>query len=180
MLKRVMLVVTLMVFAGSSFNCDVAKSADAQKIGVMNIQQVVMESVAGKKAAEVLKKRDTELKSKFQAEEKEIKDLQQEIEKKQTAWSKDKKDAKTREFQLKVREIQSKGKDAQLELRQLQAKEIEPIMSMLQKVVKGYGEKHGFTVIFDSTANGQSSVLFVDPSVDITKQIAEELDKRMK
>jgi len=180
MLKRVTLVVALMVFTGFAFNGTVAQSAETQKMGVMNIQKVLLESVAGKKAADILKKRDGELKTQFMAEETVIKALQQEIEKKQTAWSKDKRDEKTREFQLKVRELQSKGKDAQLELRQLQAKELEPIMTMLQTVVKGYGTKHGFTVILDSTASGQSSVLFADPSIDIAKDIASELDKRLK
>ncbi len=180
MLKRAMLVVTLMVLAGFTFNSSVAQSAETQKIGVMNIQKVLLDSSAGKKAAEVLKKRDGELKAKFMEEEKAIKALQQEIEKKQSVWNKDKQAEKTREFQFKVRELQSKGKDAQAELRQLQAKEVEPIMTMLQTVVKGFGEKNGYTVILDSTLTGQSSVLFADPAIDITAAITKELDGRLK
>ena len=104
------------------------------------------------------------------------KTLQQEIEKKSSAWSKEKKGEKIRELQLGQREMQIKSEDAKMELKQLQDKELEPILKMLQTVVSSYGEKNGFSVILDSKV----AVLYADSSIEVSEDVKKELDKRMK
>ena len=175
MLKRILLVVTLIVLAGFTLDSSTAR-AEAQKIGVMNVQKVLLDSTAGKNAKEIFEKRTNELQEKFQAEQEALVALQEEIEKKSSAWSKDKKGEKIRELQMGQREMQVKSEDAQLELRQLQDKELEPILKMLQTVVNSYGQKNGFSVILDSKV----AVLYADPSMDVSEDITKELDKRMK
>ncbi len=176
MLKRVMLVVTLMVFAGSSFNCDLAKSAEAQKIGVLNIQKVLIQSNAGKKAKAIFEKRMNELQTTFKTEQDGLIALQQEIEKKSSAWSKEKKGEKIRELQMGQREMQVKSEDAKMELKQLQDKELEPILKMLQTVVASFGEKNGYSAILDSKV----AVLYAAPGIDLSEDVKKELNKRMK
>ena len=175
MLKRIMLVVTLVVLAGFTFDSSTAR-AEAQKIGVMNIQKVLLESSAGRKAKEVFEKRMNELQNKFKAEQDTLVALQKEIEKKSSAWSKEKKGEKIRELQLGQREMQIKSEDAKMELKQLQDKELEPILKMLQTVVSSYGEKNGFSVILDSKV----AVLYADSSIEVSEDVKKELDKRMK
>ncbi len=175
MLKRIMLVVTLVVLAGFTFDSSTAR-AEAQKIGVMNIQKVLLESSAGRKAKEVFEKRMNELQNKFKAEQDTLIALQKEIEKKSSAWSKEKKGEKIRELQLGQREMQIKSEDAKMELKQLQDKELEPILKMLQTVVSSYGEKNGFSVILDSKV----AVLYADSSIEVSEDVKKELDKRMK
>ncbi len=175
MLKRIMVVVTLVVLAGFTFDNSTAQAAD-QKIGVMNIQKVLLESAAGRKAKAVFEKRMNELQGKFKTEQDGLIALQKEIEKKSSAWSKDKKASKIRELQLGQRELQVKSEDAQMELRQLQDKELEPILKMLQTVVSSYGVKNGFTAILDSKV----AVLYADPNIDVSESVKKELDKRLK
>ena len=175
MLKRIMLVVALVVIAGFTFESSTAR-AEAQKIGVMNIQKVLLESSSGRKAKAVFEKRMNELQNKFKSEQDSLVALQQEIEKKSSAWSKDKKGEKVRELQLKQREMQIKSEDAKMELKQLQDKELEPILKMLETDVNAYGEKHGYSVVLDSKV----SVLYAAPKVDISDAVQKELDKRMK
>jgi outer membrane protein len=175
MLKRTLLVATLIVLAGFTLDSTTAR-AEAQKIGVMNVQKVLLESAAGMKAKEIFEKRTNELQEKFQAEQEALVALQQEIEKKSSAWSKEKKGEKIRELQTGQRELQVKSEDAQLELRQLQDKELEPILKMLQTVVNSYGQKNGFAVILDSKV----AVLYADPAMDVTEDMTKELDKRLK
>jgi len=175
MLKRVMLTVTLVVLAGFTFD-SIAASAEGQKIGVMNIQKVLLESSAGRKAKEVFEKRMNELQEKFKKEQDSLVALQQEIEKKSSAWSKDKKSEKIRELQLGQRELQAKSEDAKMELKQLQDKELEPILKMLETVVNSYGEKNGYSVILDSKV----AVLYADPSIEVSDALKAELDRRMK
>ena len=175
MFKRIMLVVTLVVLAGFTIESSSAR-AEVQKIGVMNIQKVLLESTAGRKAKEVFEKRMNELQEKFKTEQEALVVLQQEIEKKSSAWSKDKKGEKVRELQLGQRELQMKSEDAKMELKQLQDKELEPILTMLQTVVNSFGKKNGYAVILDSKV----AVLYADSSVDVSEAVQKELDQRMK
>lgn len=175
MFKRLMVVVCLVVLAGFTAQSGVANAVEG-KVGVMNIQKVLLDSVAGQKAKAVFEKRMNEMKTKFQAEQDAIVALQQEIEKKSSAWSKDKQAEKVRELQLKQREMQVKSEDAKMELKQLQDKELEPILKMLQTVVDGYGEKEGYSVILDSKV----AVLYAAPETDVSDAVKAELDKRLK
>ncbi len=175
MFKRMVLVVALMVLAGFTLDSAVVQ-AETQKIGVMNIQKILLESAAGRKAKDIFEKRTNELQKKFQAQQEALIALQQEIEKKSSAWSKDKTGEKVRELKMGQREMQVKSEDAQMELRQLQDKELEPILKMLQTVVNSYGQKNGFSVILDSKV----AVLYAAPSMDVSEDVKKELDKRLK
>ncbi len=175
MLKRLMIVVCLVVFAGFAVSVDTVQ-AETQKIGVMNIQKILLQSSAGQKAKAVFEKRMKEIQNKFKKEQESLVALQKEIEKKRSVWSKEKQGEKVRELQLKQREMQMKSEDAKMELRQLQDKELEPILKMLQTVVNSYGEKNGYSLILDSKV----SVLYANPAVDISEAVKKELDARMK
>ncbi|MDD3816250.1 MAG: OmpH family outer membrane protein, partial [Desulfocapsaceae bacterium] len=102
--------------------------------------------------------------------------MQQEIEKKSSAWSAEKKEAQVREYQKKGREYQAKTEDARFELKQLQDKELEPILKTLQSVVEAYGKKNGYTVILDSKVG----VLYANATIDISADLTKALDQAMK
>ncbi len=146
------------------------------KIGVMNIQKVLLESTAGKEAKEAFEKKAQELQAKFQIEEDELMALQQDIEKKSSVWSKETKDEKVREYQRKGRDLQAKTEDARGELKQLQDRELEPILKSLQTVVETYAKKEGYTAILDSKAG----VLFFDDKIDLSDKMIQELNKQTK
>ena len=82
-----------------------------------------------------------ELQGKFKKEQESLIALKKEIDKKSSAWSKEKKGEKVRELQLKQRELQAKSEDAQMELKQLQDKKLAPILKMLQTVVNSLARK---------------------------------------
>lgn len=151
-----------------------AAAADL-KVGVMNVQQVLINSVSGKAAKEKFDEKMQNLQAKFKAEEQELVDMQKEIEKKSSAWSEETKQLKVREFQKKRRELQEKSEDARFELKTLQDSELAPILKALEGVVASFGEKNDFTVILDSKAG----VIYFSDAVDITDQLVKELDVAM-
>jgi len=163
------------VLSFSGLNCSVASAAEL-KIGVMNIQKVLLESVSGKAAKSMFEAKAKELKGKFQNEENTLTAMQQEIEKKSSAWSAEKKEAQVREYQKKGREFQVKTEDARFELKQLQDKELEPILKTLQAIVEDYGKKNGYTVILDS----KIGVLYANSAVDVSVELTKALDQAMK
>ena len=132
------------------------ESTDAaeMKVGVMNVQQVLVNSVSGKAAKDKFDQKMQDLQSKFKAEEQELVDMQGEIEKKSSAWSEETK-------QLKVREFQDK--------------ELAPILKALEGVVDTYGKNNSFTLILDSKAG----VIYFSDAVDITDELVKELDSAM-
>lgn len=145
------------------------------KLGVMNVQKIIVGCKAGKAAKERFDVKMKDLQSSFTDEEADLKKLQAEIKKKSSAWSEEKKAEKVREFQKNGRELQAKTEDARFEMKQLQDKELEPILKSLEKVVETYGKDQGYTMILDS----KSGVIFYDKTTDVSDRIMKLLDKAM-
>jgi len=145
------------------------------KLGVMNVQKIIVGCKAGKAAKERFDVKMKDLQSTFTDEEADLKKLQAEIKKKSSAWSEEKKAEKVREFQKSGRELQAKTEDARFEMKQLQDKELEPILKALEKVVENYGKDQGYTMILDS----KSGVIFYDKTTDVSDSIMKLLDKAM-
>lgn len=150
-------------------------AAAEMKVGVMNVQQVLVNSVSGKAAKEKFDEKMQNLQAKFKTEEQELVDMQKEIEKKSSAWSEETKQLKVREFQKKRRELQEKSEDARFELKTLQDSELAPILKALEGVVAKFGDQYGYTVILDSKAG----VIYFSEAVDITDLLVKELDTAM-
>lgn len=161
------LVACLGLMAGEGMAADM-------KIGVINVQKVLLTCEAGKTAKEKVDAKMKELQSSFKKEEEALKTLQDEIKKKSSAWSEEKKAEKVREYQKNGRELQVKTDDAKFEMKQLQDKEVEPILKALEKVVEKFGKEKGYTAILESR-NG----LYFDDSIDVTDTIVKKLNEAM-
>ncbi len=157
-----------------SVNVGAVNAADV-KVGIMNVQKVLVKCTAGAKAKETFDKKIKEVESKFKKEQDALVALQGEIEKKSSIWSKEKKEEKVLEFKKMRREFQSKTEDARLEMKQLQDKELEPILKAMEKVVADYGKEHNFTMILES----KSGIVYFNEAVDISDDLIKEMDKSM-
>ena len=145
------------------------------KIGVMNVQKIIVSCDAGKEAKTRFEQKMKDLQDSFKEEENALKELQDEIKKKSSAWSEEKKAEKIRVFQKNGRELQAKTEDARFEMKQLQDKELEPILKALEKVVDAFGQENGYTAIMDS----KSGVIYFDKKIDISDAIVQKLDEAM-
>lgn len=159
--------------------CFLATSAFAAdiKIGVLNAKKAVYTCEAGKAAKERLDAKMKEFQDGFKSEETALKELQEEIKKKSSAWSEEKKAEKVREFQKSGREYQAKTEDARFELKKLENTELEPILKALEKIVKKYGKDNGFTTILEYGTG--SGVIFFNESIDITSSVIKELNAEL-
>jgi len=151
-----------------------AQAADT-KVAVINIQKVLIESEAGKKAKAKVEKKMEELKSVFKKDEDALIALQKEIEKKSSAWSEEKRKEKAREFQKKRLSLGEKQEDANLEMKQLQEKNLTPIMKKLETIVTEVAKAKGYTVVLP-----RNGVLYFDKAVDITADTTKALNAKMK
>ena len=159
-----------LIFSIVCFAASTGFSADP-KIGIMNVQRVIVECDAGKAAKARFDKKMKQLQSTFKAEEDALKELQAEIKKKSSAWSEEKKAEKVREFQKNGRELQAKTEDARFEMKNLQDKELEPIIKTLEGVVDKFGKENKYTAILDA-----KGVIYFDEANDITDTIVKKLN----
>ena len=145
------------------------------KIGIMDVQKVLVNCAAGKAAKTQFDNKMQELQATFKNEEATLLEMKRDIEMKSSAWSEETRQAKIREFQKKQRETQEKAEDARFELQGMRDKELAPIVQALEKVVATYGDANGYTVILDSKAG----VVFFAEGIDISNKLIIELDAAM-
>lgn len=171
-------IVTLLTMVGCLL-CLTAATGFAKdfKIGVLNAKKAVYTCEAGKAAKERLDAKMKEFQASFKSEEEDLKKLQNEIKKKSSAWSEEKKAEKVREFQKSGREYQAKTEDARFELKKLEDKELKPILKALETVVKKFGNDQEFTTILEYGTG--SGVIFFNESIDITDSVIKELNAEL-
>lgn len=151
----------------------VPMAAQAQgKIGIINLDDAMSNSSAGKAALGGLK-------TKFESREKalaatgdELKKMQEELQKKSVALSQDAMKTKAADFENKARKYLEDRNKLQQEEQQAQQGVLQPLLTRLQKVVSEYAMKNGFTVILEAR-----SVPYFDPKLDVTAAIQAEFDK---
>ncbi len=168
------LTILLAFFSVICFSVQNSFCADV-KIGVMNFKKIIIGCSAGKEAEIRFEKKWKELQAKFKEEENSLRALQEEIKKKSSAWSEEKKAEKIREFKKNGRELKAKTDDARFEMKQMQDKELEPILKALEKVVKKFGKENGYTVILDS----KNGVIYFADKTDISDAIIKKLNEAM-
>ena len=147
-------------------------AAQAQgKIGIINLDDAMSNSSAGKAAL-------GSLKTKFESREKalaatgdELKRMQEELQKKSVALSQDAMKSKAADFEGKARKYLEDRNKLQQEEQQAQQGVLQPLLTRLQKVVSDYAVKNGYSVILESR-----SVPYADPKLDVTKAIQAEFD----
>lgn len=167
------IVVSTFMFAGAMGA--ISAHAAATKVAVINIQKVLIDSVAGKNAKAKMEKKMEELKKGLKKEEDALIALQKEIEKKSSAWSDEKKQEKAIEFQKKRRNLGVKQDDANLEMKKLQEKYLTPIMKKLESIVTDVAKAKGYTIVLP-----RNGVLYFDKAVDITADTTKALNAKMK
>ena len=170
--------VVLVCLTAAAFSCASVAVAKAEtlKIGVMNVQKVLVMSDAGQNAKTKFDEKRTELETKFAGEQAALVALQKEIEKKSSVWSKEKKEEQVLEYNKMGRDLQTKTEDARLEMKRLQDKELEPILKALETVVDDFGKNNGFSLILDS----KNSVIYFNDVLDVSDAIIVDLNKAMK
>ncbi len=140
------------------------------KIGVVDLQQVVRRSEAGKEALAKLQKKFETLRQQLQNKEQELKRFKDDLEKKAPLLSPEARQEKERQYQKMLREFQAQREDAQYEMRQAEQKALQPILKDLEQVVKQMAEKEGYDLILEKKMPG---VYWTSPAIDLTDHIVE-------
>lgn len=150
-----------------------ASAADL-KFGVVNLQEVLKKSEPGLSAQEAMKEKLMDVQGDLEKRKKEIEDLRSEMEKQNLVLTLEAKQDKELEFKRKVRDYQDMLEVYRRRVGMEQSKLTKPIEEVLIEVLKEYGSKNKFTMLFDKGGNG---MLYADDALDVTNDIILELNK---
>jgi len=154
-------------------------SDETFKVAVMNQQVVIELSKAGKRALEELKAYSMTRQKIINADDQELKELQQMIQNGKLTDSA--KQEKQGQFQAKLDAYQRRLADFNREIQQKQREMVAEYSKKVQAAAQAVGEKNGFVAIIDKGNEAMMKiVLYHQPALDLTDQVVKEFDRQNK
>ena len=146
------------------------------KIAVIAIQQAIVATKDGQKAAAELGSKAEPKKKELEQKQSDINSLQDQLSKGQNTLSESTKNDIYKNIESKKKSLQRDFEDAQAEMDQEQQKILQQLGQRMLAVIERYARDNGYTLVVD-VSNPQTPVLYAAPSIDITKEIIELYDK---
>jgi outer membrane protein len=154
-------------------------SAETFQVAVMDQQVVVAQSKAGKRALEELKAYSMTRQKIINADDQELKELQQAIQDGKATDSV--KQEKQGQFQAKMEAYQRRLADFNREIQQKQREMVAEYSKKVQAAAQAVGEKNGYAAVIDKGSEAAIKiVLYHQPALDVTDQVVKEFDRQNK
>jgi len=146
-------------------------AAQAIKIGVVDVQQVLNQSQRGQAVKQKLEQERLGRQKDLDARQQELVKLQAEYEKQAPVLSeqakREKKEAVERRFRDSRRVAEDANRDFEKKVREAEMETTREIFAVIQE----YGKDQGFSVVLE-----RSSIIFGAPAVDVTADIIKRYD----
>jgi len=186
-LRRVALWTCMVVLA---WGLGLAETAHAQKVGVVDLQAVLDQSVRGRSAKDRLRelgdKLQQEIKSKLEfkrQKEEELQKLQTEFRSQKDLLTEQARAAKDEDYRRRARELKRFiddtnrfTEDATQEFREREIRETQGLLLSVRKVVQEIGEREGYSLVLEGNEN-TALVLYFNKAIDITPKIVQRFDQ---
>jgi outer membrane protein len=154
-----------------------AMAADSVKIGIVDLQRCIQESIEGKKAKDTLQIKKDDMQKKLDVRQNKLLELKKELEKQSMMLSMDAKEDKEKEFERQRREFKYFYDDISNQMRKAEAEVKKVLLGDLEKVILDIGLKGNFTLIFERRSSG---IMYVQNTVDITDEVIKAYDMTKK
>ena len=164
------LVVTVLALSASF-----APAQERIKVGFVDIQRVISESQAGRRAKDRFQAQVKKVEAEVQKERLDLERLKADIEKKAPLLKDEERRNLEADFQKRSVTLQRSMGDYQQELRQKENEMMAEILKELELVVRDIGKGEKFTVILE-----RSQTLYSEDSTDITNKVIELYNGRAK
>ena len=171
-MKKIIFLMLVLLFA---YNAEAAEL----KIGYVDLSKALNESNEGKKATKTLEELVAGKQAVLAEKEEEIKKLKEELEKQKQSpmFTADAMRDKEANLNKLVRDLQIKVNDYQEEVQKKEAELRTDIIKGLKTIINNYGEKEGFTIIFESRESG---ILYSQKNIDVTDEIIKKYNEVSK
>jgi len=158
----------LMLFIGTSV-CALA----ADKIGFINLREIMRDSAAGKKAGEDFKKLYEKKNEAIKTAENELKKMKEDLDKQAAVLTPSARKDKESAYQKKMRDYQLLVDDTNKELKEKDEEVGKKIIPEIMKAVRSVAEREKLTMVVDIM-----SVAYYAKEQDISKKVIEEYNKQ--
>lgn len=156
-----------------------ALAADPLRVAVMDQQVVIEKSKAGKRALEELKAYSTTRQKIINADDQELKELEQTIQ--DGKLSETAKQEKQVQFQAKLEAYQRRLADFNREIQQKQRETVSEYAKKVQSAAQAVAQKEGYVAIIDKGNDAvMKVVIYHQPALDVTEQVVKEFDRQNK
>ena len=146
------------------------------KVGIIHIQNAIISTKDGQKAASELTARFAPRKGDLEKKQSAISQLQDQLRKGSNTMSEEAKQKLMREIDQNTKSLNRESEDAQAELDQEQNKIMQELGQRIMAVIDKYAKDNGYALILDVSSQ-QTPVLYATNSIDITQDIIALYDK---
>ena len=153
-----------------------AQAPAPTKIATIHIQNAMVGTKEGQKAAAGLQAKVEPTRKAIEAKQAEITAKQAEVNKSRNTMAEAKLASLQRDIDSLTKSLQRDSQDAQEELQQEQDKVLNELGQKMMVVIDKYARDNGFAVVVDTSAQ-QSPLLWAANGLDITKEIVDLYDK---
>lgn len=164
-------ITTLLLAVIMGLHINTAK-ADDVKIGLIDMQKAIQSSEQGKKAKSELEQAFNKKKKELQSEEANLKKLQEDFQKKQSAMSDSAKKEQQAKLQEKFMKYQELLQRSQAEIQKKEQEMSEPIIRKIREKVSEIAKKKGLTMVLEKNEN---VVLYSQDKDDITDDVMKAI-----
>jgi outer membrane protein len=148
--------------------------AAGTRIGYVDVQRVIVRSVAGVAAREQLEKDKATMQKDVDNRKVEVDKLRDEMEKKGLVLSPEARREKEETLQRKVRDLRRLAEDLEKELQKKEQAATQKILQELTGVIEKIGKERGFLLIVERRSGG---VIYGDPEGDVTDEVIKLYDQ---
>jgi outer membrane protein len=154
-----------------------AVAAESPSLGYVDLQRVLLESKVGKKNKAELDKLIKDRKAAIAQEESKLKAMQQAYQKDQLLLTAEQKEQKQKEFQTRVEAYQGMVKAAEQEVNGKDNEYTAKSLADIRAIVAQIAKERKLVMIFGTSDSG---LLYAEPGLDLTQQVIQRYDAKMK
>lgn len=154
-----------------------AMSARAEfKMGYVDVQEVIKNSKAGKKAFEELKKDQEKKNKELEKKKGDIDKMREDVEKKRAVLSQEALEKKAQEVQEEMMKFNQNAQKAQTELAKKENELVAPIVEKIKKNIEKVAKEKGLSMVIQSS-QVTPIVVYAASEVNITSDVLSAFDK---
>jgi outer membrane protein len=146
------------------------------KVGIIHIQNAILATKDGQKAANDLQTKFSPTKSQIDKMQNDVLQVEDKLKKGSQTLSDDARQQLMRDRDQKATALKRATEDAQAEVEQEEGKIMQELGQRVMQVVAKYANDNGFAIIIDVSSQ-QTPVLWAANGIDITKEIVDLYDK---
>lgn len=169
--------ISLMIFVVTTFFAFSVEAKEKVKIGVVDLQRILMESTAGKKAKKELNDFFEQKKKELDKKQEELNRLKNELDKKFSVLDEKTKREKQIEFENKRLEFLQEAQESDKALKEKDAELTQSIIRDVQDIVDEVADSEGYTFVFEKNEGG---LLYFDKVYDITDTVLKKYEEKSR